>query len=114
MLSVSCVTSAAVEFPAGVQKRVGGIPGDGRESGTCMGWEAAGGAGSVCLSHPSASAHSPLSCTTPYKETPGSARFNAAHSRTQRHNMNTHAAALAMINSFVKKMLIQQHTASLY
>ena len=52
---------------------VGGIPGDGRESHTHTEFEAAGSAGSVYLSHPSASAHTPLSCTTPYKETPGSA-----------------------------------------
>lgn len=45
-----------------------GIPGDDRESHTHT--EAAGSARCVCLSHPSASAHTPLSCTSPYKETP--------------------------------------------
>lgn len=52
---------------------VDGIPGDDTESHTHIECEAAGSAGSVCLSHPSASAHTPLSCTSPYKETPGSA-----------------------------------------
>lgn len=51
---------------------VGGIPGDDREPHTHIENEAAGSAGSVCLSHPSASAHTPLSCISPYKETPGS------------------------------------------
>lgn len=47
-----------------------GIPGDDRESHTHTEREAAGSARCVCLSHPSASAHTPLSCTSPYKETP--------------------------------------------
>lgn len=51
---------------------VGGIPGDDRESHTYIECDAPGSAGSVCLSHPRASAHTPLSCTPPYKETPGS------------------------------------------
>lgn len=63
----------SISMTLGAGECVGGIPGDGRESHTHIECEAAGSAGSVCLSHPSASAHTPLSCTSPYKETPGSA-----------------------------------------
>lgn len=82
----------------------GGIPGDDRKSQTCIEWEAAGSAGCVRLSHPSASAHTPLSCTTPYKETPGSALSPSqccvrTHTNTDTYTVHTCSSCIYTFSS---------------